>query len=98
MRGKINGKLAGYSRAVLADGHLKSSAAGCLIVGQLTDMKAFTNSRSIIRLRRAMQDLANIGLIDVIQDWIGNYETEIIAEAIAIERRNSKWQCGQNTK
>ena len=45
-----------------------------------------------------MQDLANIGLVDVIQDWIGNYETEIIAEAIAIERRNSKWQCGQNTK
>lgn len=61
-------------------------------------MKAFTNSRSIIRLRRAMQDLANIGLIDVIQDWIGNYETEIIAEAMTIERRNSKWQCGQNTK
>ena len=53
-------------------------------------MKAFTNSRSIIRLRRAMQDLANIGLVDVIQEWIGNYETEIIAEAIAIERRNSK--------
>ena len=54
------------------------------------NMKAFTNSRSIIRLRRAMQDLANIGLVDVIQDWIDNYETEIIAEAIAIERRNSK--------
>ena len=53
-------------------------------------MKAFTNSRSIIRLRRAMQDLANIGLVDVIQEWIGNYETEIIAEAITIERRNSK--------
>lgn len=45
-----------------------------------------------------MQDLANIGLVDVIQDWIGNYEKEIIAEAMAIERRNSKWQCGQNTK
>ena len=53
-------------------------------------MKAFTNSRSIIRLRRAMQDLANIGLVDVIQDWMASYEAEIIAEAIAIERRNSK--------
>ena len=53
-------------------------------------MTAFTNSRSIIRLRNALQDLANIGMVDIIQDWIGNYETEIIAEAIAIERRNSK--------
>ena len=61
-------------------------------------MKAFSNARRIVTLRRAMCDLANIGLVDVIQDWIGNYETEIIAEAMAIERRNSKWQCGQNTK
>ena len=37
-----------------------------------------------------MCDLANIGMIEIIQDWIGNYEREIIAEAIAIERRNSK--------
>ena len=53
-------------------------------------MKAFSNAQRIVTLRRAMCDLANIGLVDVIQDWIGNYEAEIIAEAIAIERRNSK--------
>lgn len=52
-------------------------------------MKAFSIAQRIVTLRRAMCDLANIGLIDVIQDWIGNYEADIIAEAIAIERRNS---------
>lgn len=53
-------------------------------------MKAFTNSRSIIRLRNALQDLANIGMVDIIQDWIANYETDIIAEAIRIERLLSR--------
>jgi hypothetical protein len=53
-------------------------------------MMAFTISRRYIRLRESLEDLTLIDMNDVIQEWMEAYRVAIIAEAVAIERRNSK--------
>lgn len=52
-------------------------------------MLAFTNSRRIVRLRKALENLTLIGMNDILIEWVRQEENAMIAEAVAIERRNT---------
>ncbi len=53
---------------------------------------AFTESRRIINLRRAIEDLTLLDMNPILLSWIEESKQVIIAEAIGIERRNARVQ------
>lgn len=55
-------------------------------------MIAFTESRRIVNLRRAIQDHTLLDMNPILLSWIEESKQMIIAEAIGIERRNARVQ------
>lgn len=55
-------------------------------------MLAFTESRRIVNLRRAVEDLTLLDMNPILLSWIEESKQAMIAEAIGIERRNARVQ------